>query len=302
MFISVIILFHLHIFYCYLFISVFRFIKSFTMNGEQHMGIDNGATIAAALLAAQTTADAGIGVGSQAAGMLDGPQQVSNPESVQMQALRVQQEKLQVQCDAIKSMAREAEKKAEIAKHKSPQIKRSMDFLLDAKFEVSDAKELIEKAISHDGDIYSILCSLAEKMNTISDKVDSEILANRIASKATYGWKTVKCFETDSLFQGEDAEALTKKFKQAEFQASKDSFRGRRGGRGGYSRGHAHHPYQNSRNDSRDFRFPASGRSAYGQPSFAPPSATITSGATGGKACYGCGNEGHQIKFCPMKK
>lgn len=111
MFISVIILFHLHIFYCYLFISVFRFI---TMNGEQHMGIDNGATIAAALLAAQTTADAGIGVGSQATGMLDGQQQVSNPESVQMQALRVQQEKLQVQCDAIKSMAREAEKKQKL--------------------------------------------------------------------------------------------------------------------------------------------------------------------------------------------
>ena len=259
------------------------------------MVVDNGASIAAALLAAQNSADASIGVG--AAGVLDGQQPVSNPE---MEALRVQQEKLQVQCDAIKSMAREAEKKAEIAKHKSPQIKRSMDFLLDAKFEVSDVKDLINKAISHDGDIYSILCSLAGKMNTISDKVDAEILANRIASKATYGWKTVKCFESDSLFQGADAEALTKKFKQAEFRAYKDSFRGRRGGQGGYSRGH--HPYQNSRNDSMDSRFSTTGRSAYRQPSFTPPSATITSGATGSKSCYGCGNEGHQIKFCPMKK
>ena len=40
--------------------------------------------------------------------------------------------KLQAQQDAVKEMAREAEKKSEIAKHKTPQIKRSINFLLSS--------------------------------------------------------------------------------------------------------------------------------------------------------------------------
>ena len=253
------------------------------MNGEQNINI--------------TTTPAS-GSGEQLAqGIITDPLPVY-AEVVQIQALKAQQEKLQAQCDAIKKMAREAEKKAEIAKHKSPQIKRSMDFLLDTKFKVSDAKDLLEKAVSGEGDIYSVLCLLDSKLDELAEKVESEITANRIASKATFGWKTVKCFESDSLFQGADAEALTKKFKAAEYQAAKESFRSRRG-RGSYGGKASFHPYSYSNQNS---RFSSAGRGGFTQTTTGP-AATITSGSSANsKSCYGCGLEGHMVKYCPVKK
>ena len=37
-----------------------------------------------------------------------------------------------------------------------------------------------------------------------------EVTANKIASNANFGWKTVKLFENDSIFEGENAESLSK--------------------------------------------------------------------------------------------
>ena len=277
------------------------------MNGEEHVTggfgsapADPAAAAANSNAVAEAIASAGVNTGNAGGGVNVGQRvapdsQVFYVDNVHVLALKMQQAKLQQQCDAVKVMARDAEKKAEIAKHKSPQIKRSVDFLLEAKFDITDAKELIEKAVSGDGELFDVLSSLSIKLDSIDNKVDAELLANRIASKANFGWKTVKCFETDSLFQGPDAEALTKKFKQAEFQAAKSSFRGRRGGRGGYPRANFH-PYQ-AANARSDGRYPPV-RAAFG-----PPSATVTSSTGGGsKPCYGCGLEGHQIKFCPTKK
>ena len=63
----------------------------------------------------------------------------------QLAILQANQASLKSQYQAIKDMAREAEKKAEVAKFSSPQLKRSLNFLLDSKFVVTDAKEVLEQ-------------------------------------------------------------------------------------------------------------------------------------------------------------
>ena len=58
-------------------------------------------------------------------------------------------------------------------------------------------------------------------------QVNSEMLANKMVSKSQYGWKTVKCFETDSLFKGlddKDEEVNTKKFKSLNAAMKKRRF------------------------------------------------------------------------------
>lgn len=148
-------------------------------------------------------------------------------------SLRAEMAKLREQNNAIKKMARDAERKGEVAKHKSPQIKRSLSFLLDLKFELQDFKEVMSEAKG--GDMPAMFMAMNEldgRLQNMCSKVENEILANQIASKADMGWRTVKHFESSSLFKGDDAEAQTKKLKSAEFQAAKDYYRNAKRGRG----------------------------------------------------------------------
>ena len=96
-------------------------------------------------------------------------------------------------------------------------------------------------------------------------------MANKIASKAQFGWRTVKYFEADSLLKGDNAEALTKKFKNAEYQAGKAIVRGR----GGYSRFNTY--------------------------SWGAGCGASTS-MFAGKPCLECGLEGHFRRHCTTKK
>ena len=52
---------------------------------------------------------------------------------------------------------------------------------------------------------------LSTKIDNLTLKVQDEFLANQMASKADFGWRMVKFFESDSLFKGDDAEAMNKK-------------------------------------------------------------------------------------------
>ena len=201
----------------------------------------------------------------------------------EMQKMKEQNAKLQAQTDAVKELAREAERKAEVAKHKSPQIKRSVKFLMSADYDVQDLKELLgEASKAPPAEVYDFLARISEKVDSLGSKVDEECLANKIASKAKYGWRTVKHFETNSLFTGDDAEAMTKKLRSAEYQAGKDAFRGKARGFFRKNRTRWDHSYS-------DERLPAK-------------QATSTSTTTSEKLCHHCGEAGHFVRFCPNKK
>ena len=213
----------------------------------------------------------------------------------QLAILQANQASLKSQYQAIKDMAREAEKKAEVAKFSSPQLKRSVNFLLDSKFVVTDAKEVLEQvATAEAASIPNLLSSLSEKLANLEEKLDAELLANRMAGKSSFGWRTVKFFETDNLFKGEDAEALTKKFKSAEFQAAKASFRGRNRGRDRFQ------PYQQHQQQQQpqpqrftrwDSRFPRS----VGKPATA-------AGPSADRPCFNCKGTDHFVAQCPNPK
>ena len=120
----------------------------------------------------------------------------------QLAILQEIQANLKSQYQAIKEMAREAEKKAGVAKFNSPQLKRSIKFLLDSKFVVSDAKEVLEQVASANAAaIPDLLSSLSDKLCNLEEKLDAEFLANRMAGKSSFGWRTIKFFETDTLFK-----------------------------------------------------------------------------------------------------
>ena len=73
--------------------------------------------------------------------------------------------KLQAQQDAVKEKASEAEKKSEIAKHKTLQIKRSIDFLMDTKFIL----ELLDQAAATQGEeVYSAIKKLSAKIDNLT--------------------------------------------------------------------------------------------------------------------------------------
>ena len=122
---------------------------------------------------------------------------------------------------------------------------------------------------------------MKEKVDGLGTKVEEECLANKIASSAQFGWRTVKYFESNSLFQGEDAKAMTKKLKSAEVQAAEAGFRGR--GRGQFrTRQSRWEPYEKK------------------TPGFSA-AATATSTASD-RLCHGCGEPGHFVKFCLKTK
>lgn len=73
---------------------------------------------------------------------------------------------------------------------------------------------------------FNSICSafnqVAERVAGMQTKVEAEVLANQISSTSEHGLRTVKHFEANSLFAGEDAEAMTKRLKKANLAAAKD--------------------------------------------------------------------------------
>ena len=129
----------------------------------------------------------------------------------------------------IKELAQDGKINGEVARHKSPQVKRAMGYLMDYKFKLDDANEILGSlskvpVVEANASVYmGKLEKLAGIVEHLTDSVESEIQANKIASRSSFGWKTVKMFESDSLFQGEEADSLTKKLRSAEYQAGRDS-------------------------------------------------------------------------------
>lgn len=186
----------------------------------------------------------------------------------------------------IKEMAREGQKKGEIAKHKSPQIKRSLGFLYEVNWGLEDAEEALDSlstyaVASENAELYSEkITATISKLKKLQELVKDEVTANKIASKANFGWKTVKLFENDSIFEGENAESLSKKLKSAEYQASREYFRGKRGFSG-----------------KRRF----SGKPSRWDSSPAPAASSTTASVTSApvKLCYKCNLPGHFQLKCP---
>ena len=145
-------------------------------------------------------------------------------DTAAIDGLKAEVARLKAQNDVVKQLAREAEKKGEIAKHKSPEVKRSLSYLLDSKFDLQDMHEIMQVAASAND--FNSICSafnqVVERVAGMQTKVEAEVLANQIARTSEHGWRTVKHFETNSLFTGEDAEAMTKRLKKANLAAAKD--------------------------------------------------------------------------------
>lgn len=181
-----------------------------------------------------------------------------------------------------KVIARQTEKKSEVARHKSPQIKRSVGFLMDVKNEVEDVTEVIDKLKCRnlEKESQDLVLKMEAGVKKISQLVEGELLANAMASKSLCGWRTVKNFEQNPLFSGEDAEAQTKKFRQAEFQAIKDGQRFRK--RPSYSNFKSKLPYQR--------RVEAAAGSAEASVQSAAPALART--------CFKCGLPGHFKREC----
>ena len=134
--------------------------------------------------------------------------------------------------ELLKAQARNGEKRGEVAKHRSPQVKRSIDVLMDFEYLIEDISEPLERVIHSVSSENKVnaeeLLTMKNKLEELSSLVGKEKLMNQMASKSDYSWKTVKMFETDSLFSGEDADTLTTRFRAAENKAGRAFSRAKR--------------------------------------------------------------------------
>ena len=206
----------------------------------------------------------------------------------------------------LKAQARNGEKKGEVLKHRSPQIKRSTDILMDCEYLIEDINEPLDNVISSFYKSSSVkgedLLLMKEKLKELSGIVSNEILMNKMASKSDYAWKTVKMFETDSLFTGDDADVLTNKLRVAEGKAGRASFRAKRarfsGGlsRAGSSRGAGRGGYQNVNFNGANFNS-ASDRSFNNAAKFNNFNVDKSK-----DLCWKCNLPGHRRAECPGNK
>ncbi len=212
---------------------------------------------------------------------------------------------IQEQLNAAKELARKGQKQGEVGKHKSPQIKRSINFMYDVLFVAEDLEEKVDssiKAANSNELTVNDLLDLKNHVQKIKSLTKEEMLKNRMALKSVAGWRTVSNFENDNIFEEEDdetAERLTKRFKAAESKAMADFGRMRRGrggrfsyrGRGGFNGASGSGGFrggfvgQNGRMDEREERR----QNSYSNDKLATMS------------CFKCNKVGHLIKDCPMK-
>jgi hypothetical protein len=210
-------------------------------------------------------------------------------------------DEIQKKLDMAKELARKGQKQGEVGKHKSPQVKRSLNFMFDVLFTAEDMEESVNRMIratetEEDIKVEDWL-KLKENILKVKSLTKEEMMKNKMASKSIAGWKTVSHFETDNLFESEDedtADRLTKKFKAAEYKAIGDFNRAKRsrgrgfGYRGGRGRG-GYGGYSDGRREERD-RDDRRDKPSYSGDRLA------------NMACHRCNKLGHLIRDCPVSK
>ena len=216
---------------------------------------------------------------------------------------------IQEQLNAAKELARKGQKQGEVGKHKSPQIKRSINFMYDVLFVAEDLEEKVDssiKAANSNELTVNDLLDLKNHVMKIKSLTKEEMLKNRMASKSVAGWRTVSNFENDNMFEDEDeetAERLTKRFKAAESKAMADFGRMRRGrggrfsyrGRGGFNGGF------NGASGSGGFRGGFVGQNGRTEEREERRQISYSNDKLATMSCFKCNKLGHLIKDCPMK-
>ncbi len=187
-----------------------------------------------------------------------------------------------------------------MAKHSKPQIKRSIGFIFDVKFSIEDLKEFMSKLIdSHlkgesvDGDSLLLIKDKIEEMEAV---VDSEMVANEIASASRFGWGTVKYYENYSVFKDrEDAEKKSQRFYQAEGKA-RANFSNKRGGFRGRGRFNPYHNNVNSNTNNSNNSNAGNSSNNFNNGKFFERRSKVVNPET---VCFKCNLKGHMRADCP---
>ena len=127
----------------------------------------------------------------------------------------------------VRKESRDAQIRNEAMRHRSPQIKRSMTFLMDVNFKIEDLSDNLSRVIqsftSGVGDINDVI-NLNSHVELIKEKVKEEMEANMIASTSKHKWKTVKQFQNNSIFKDDPVEVQedkSKRLRKAEYEAAR---------------------------------------------------------------------------------
>lgn len=140
-------------------------------------------------------------------------------------------DELKLEFEALKRMGREARKNAEMEKHRKPQTKRAIGFILDASFCLEDAEKNAAKIVDCHNEGKPIdtvsLCDLLNNIKAMKELFKNELLMHKIASSSIGGYRTLKHFETPDVFKDLDVseselDKLTSKLRSAEFKAKQD--------------------------------------------------------------------------------
>ncbi len=159
----------------------------------------------------------------EASGLADVGQAVVNADVI---AMNSKFNELNKKYEELKSLARDGKKKGEVAKHRKPQIKRSIGFLWDMKHGIEDVKEGVQMVVDwmfNEKSINTVdVLRLKDRIGEMEALVDSEMEANEIASASKFGWGTLKYYENYSVFKDkEDCDKKTQRFHAAETKARK---------------------------------------------------------------------------------
>ena len=124
-------------------------------------------------------------------------------------------------------VCRAADVKSEVAKHRNPQIKRSVAFCKKLGHKIEDAQEIINRfteveAVSADNakEATEAFTKVGEFLIAMEEMLDHELNMNAVASREKLGWLVVKMLERDPIFQ-EDADGeKTKEVRSAAWKAA----------------------------------------------------------------------------------
>lgn len=154
------------------------------------------------------------------------------------------------------------------------------------------------------------LGKLAEMIDDFKSTINSELLANKIASDSQHGWWTVKYYEANPLFEGDKADEETKKLFAAQMRAGREIRKMKSNSRGGYK--NVGHRFGNKNNHFGGFDngggAGGSGYSGGGGGSRGAGSSGVPFGRGGYNnvapvkpviICYKCHKPGHNQYQCP---
>lgn len=132
---------------------------------------------------------------------------------------------------SLKKMGRDAKKAAEVEKHKKPQIKRSIGFVIDVNYGLEDIENNANKIVDALQNKSSVdidwISDLLNNISELKSTVKNELLIHKIASSSIGGYRTVKYFEAPEVFKDMDLdesekEKLATKLRSAEYKAKQD--------------------------------------------------------------------------------